>query len=827
MLCHTSGALWVSVVLNPTAGKGEKEAWQGLLQGWTRTEVCPLEDPDYKPPSRRRNVSSSSSESSDDGGVTSGPSSSSRPAILGPDPTLQHSNGSTRRKPRTVFHKALDALQMSWSDPHLKRLLRGRNSDWRRVKSDHREKESDKESAESSLWHEHVPTACARVDALRSHGYFSEALRLSVAIVRTMKRNQSVAMSHWRKQCHRVIKQCTKSGVARNPGYASWENWIGHPMDPVGALYDILTEASLMPEDRGRMGFHLDEPHQDEGSLVPSAPLRLRHVRLETGSGGDREETYLSLAVEAALLGLGQQSIMPAGLYSQEKVIRQEERLITRLGELQLDTQLMAVLCRQARLLLDMGPSSSLGCGIHPESSPVHAFSKFLFLSILPHDSELAFRVGRKALRLPILDTETKDSEDKSGNAAALALSRFPRWFTLGHIENQQSALASTLIVAAKDNLVQLTAVLEAAQGHIHSSSHLFKLAQDAFRYAVPGEGPRQPALLNVAFQLGLQVMRLTKTSMNWRRREMVRWLVTCATEMGLEALMNIMSIWNQLFTPTEATGQVANSVMSHATVMRLGLDYRKQEELSNCARTLALQCAHEDPPNCALSALTLCESDPIAFETAYQIVTDAAVSGMTSSQLFQIARYMEHRGYPHRAHKLALLAMKNVHLSYNQDTHPAINDIHWACALSHSLGKSELTSMLPLVVQNVQCATVLSDILRRCSMTAPGVTGDRHPGDHKSRSSKSSSRPLSYERSPLRQLLEAALAAFVTTTHSRLTSISPRHYAEFIDFLTKARETFLLASDGHIKFAQLIDNIKSAYKGKKKLITLVKERFG
>jgi len=131
---------------------------------------------------------------------------------------------------------------------------------------------------------------------------------------------------------------------------------------------------------------------------------------------------------------------------------------------------------------------------------------------------------------------------------------------------------------------------------------------------------------------------------------------------------------------------------------------------------------------------------------------------------------------------------------------------------------------MLPLVVQNVQCATVLSDILRRCSMTAPGVPSH----EQKSRSSsKSSSRPLSYDRSPLRQLLESALAAFVTTTHSRLTSISPRHYAEFIDFLTKARETFLLAADGHIQFAQLIENIKSAYKGKKKLITLVKERFG
>ena len=507
------------MVLNPSAGKGEKEAWQTLLVGWTRREVCPLEDPDYKPASRRRNVSSSSSEDED----TSSSSSASRPAILGPDPSLQHSGSSSRRKPRTVFHKALDALQMTWTDPQLQRLLRGRHAESRRVKSDLRDADKEAESrgrsdkdaesrsrsdkeAESIIWAEHVPTACARVDALRSHGYFSEALRLSVAIVRTMKRNQSLAMSHWRKQCHRVVKQCTKSGVARSPGHASWEGWVGHPMDPIGALYDILTEASLLPEDRGRMGFHLDEPVQEE-ALVPSAPPRLRHVRLEAGSGGDREETYLSLAVEAALLGLGQQSIMPAGLYSQEKVIRQEERLIARLGELQLDTQLMAVLCRQARLLLDMGPSSGLGCGIHPESSPVHAFSKFLFLSILPHDAELAFRVGRKALRLPILDTDSKDTEDKAGGgAASLALTtRFPRWFTLGHIENQQSALASTLIVAAKDNLVQLSAVLEAAQRHIHSSSHLFKLAQDAFRYAVPGDGPRQPALLNVAFQLGLQ----------------------------------------------------------------------------------------------------------------------------------------------------------------------------------------------------------------------------------------------------------------------------------------------------------------------------------
>jgi len=52
------------------------------------------------------------------------------------------------------------------------------------------------------------------------------------------------------------------------------------------------------------------------------------------------------------------------------------------------------------------------------------------------------------------------------------------------------------------------------------------------------------------------QVMRMTLASLNWRRREMVRWLVTCATEVGVKALISIMQNWYQLFTPTEATGE-------------------------------------------------------------------------------------------------------------------------------------------------------------------------------------------------------------------------------------------------------------------------------
>ena len=74
----------------------------------------------------------------------------------------------------------------------------------------------------------------------------------------------------------------------------------------------------------------------------------------------------------------------------------------------------------------------------------------------------------------------------------------------------------------------------------------------------------------------------------------MVRWLVSCGIELGVEALLSLMKTWNSLFTPIEASGTVAATIMSHATMMRLGLDFSKQEELASCARTLALQCSKE-----------------------------------------------------------------------------------------------------------------------------------------------------------------------------------------------------------------------------------------
>ncbi|XP_078732970.1 LOW QUALITY PROTEIN: zinc finger SWIM domain-containing protein 5 [Lampetra fluviatilis] len=837
------GALWTCVVLNPHCRLQEKSGWLRLLRRWHEVDVCPLED---------------------GSGVGDLPSVS----------PSHHSRDPLSRGRRTVFSRAVDACGLHWQDGHLQRILGnpGYHGNCRHADDplfDPRGR---------PLWNEHVPTACARVDALRSHGYPKEALRLAVAIVSTLRLQQQRQHKLYRRQEKEILQKGTTS-------VTSVEGWVGHPLDPIGCLFTTLTEGAvgsshssasktsdpLGGDPKGIDGLHGGDPSEPacpwEGvsgffgppppSSGPSLPLSAAAAAGSDtwpwweGVGGVSPDSCLALAVEVALLGLGQQRTMPEGLYAQEKVGRQEEQLLARLGDLQLTPALIGVLRRQATLLLQGGPYSGLGEVVHRESVPMHTFAKFLFTALLPHDSELTYRVALRAMRLPVLESSAGPGEASHPyHIPSVVPNRYPRWFTLAHIESQQCELASTMLTAAKGDVIRLRAVLDSIQKHVHSSSHLFKLAQDAFKIGTPADGLPDITLLNVALELGLQVMRMTLSTLNWRRREMVRWLVTCATEVGVCALVSIMQSWYTLFTPTEATSLVATSVLSPPTALRLSLDYGQREELAQCARTLALQCAMKDPQSCALSALTLCEKDPVAFETAYQIVLDAASagtvgggggigigvgigggaggggSGMGHAQLFTVARYMEHRGYPLRAYKLASLAMAQLSLAYNQDTHPAINDVLWACALSHSLGKQELAAMIPLVVKGVQCATVLSDILRRCAASLPGLPSPGGLGAAM-RGRAAAAAAAAAAGGPLRQLLDATLAAYVSTAHSRLTHISPRHYGEFVEFLGKAREAFLLAPDGHAQFAQFLDGLKQTYKGKKKLMLLVRERFG
>lgn len=63
-----------------------------------------------------------------------------------------------------------------------------------------------------------------------------------------------------------------------------------------------------------------------------------------------------------------------------------------------------------------------------------------------------------------------------------------------------------TILYLRLGDMLRLRTVLEAIQKNIHSSSLIFKLAQDAFKIATPADSNSDTTLLNVALELGLQV---------------------------------------------------------------------------------------------------------------------------------------------------------------------------------------------------------------------------------------------------------------------------------------------------------------------------------
>lgn len=301
-----------------------------------------------------------------------------------------------------------------------------------------------------------------------------------------------------------------------------------------------------------------------------------------------------------------------------------------------------------------------------------------------------------------------------------------------------------------------------------------------------------------------------------------------------------------------------------------------RQKELMIAARNLAIESATQDPAHCAFAALTLCEKDQYAFDTIAQVIEQAgSTNKMSPPSLFNIARYMEQHHMSERACRLALLASAGVYIPITADTHHLINDLQWACMLTLNQGPNELTELVRILVKNVHCAPVLANLLRKCLMAskqmptgpiappmnvrsaagaAPGVHGgavgvaggvqsyphdlsnhfyvdlsldDRTRRNNEYGSGMYNPKTYSLDRAPLSILLNAAVSAFIDTVMTRLEHISPRHYSDFIDFLSRAQETMIMAPNGKREFASLLEKIKTLYKGKKKLMSLVRERFG
>lgn len=406
------------------------------------------------------------------------------------------------------------------------------------------------------------------------------------------------------------------------------------------------------------------------------------------------------------------------------------------------------------------------------------------------------------------------------------------------------------MLFAARDEYRQLQKIFDTIKTYVIDPHYLNKLAQDIFNFSSNGSRQEQH-LLKIAYQFGLH---LTKITLNEHlsdscRKNTINWLVTCATQIGTENVLYLMRNWKDYFTPSEAVRYVVTSVLApNFNTSSLVSNIAEFENLAITARKLAVECAMKDPSSCALNALSLCEKDQYAFNTISKVVeTSGSLNQINSYKLFTIARYLEHQGAFRRACKIALLAANQVIIPLSADTHNAINDLQWACNLAQSLGTEELSELIDILIKNVRCASVLSDMIRRCSI--PHTIIPKHvilqngirsncvneptnnlfiehlTIDDRMRCRHYKSYPL--DRPPLSKLVYAAIKAYFEAVMRRLEHISPRHYSDFIEFLTRAQETIILAPDGKMEFSNLLDNIKTMYKGKKKLMCLVKERFG
>uniref|UniRef100_H2YXM3 SWIM-type domain-containing protein n=1 Tax=Ciona savignyi TaxID=51511 RepID=H2YXM3_CIOSA len=567
--------------------------------------------------------------------------------------------------------------------------------------------------------------------------------------------------------------------VKRNNGYGL----VGHPLNPIHILFDTLTTAA---------------------------------------TNGDEESQKLlrKEAFEVCLLGVGEQRCMPSNARAQEKVLFCEKMLIEQLESLTLDDELIQVLRDVTTLLIEGGPGSGLGKRVHRESVPIHSFANYLFKALLPYDRKLVFRMGLQAMRMTVLDDMPPAEAAQEEQMPLVLPFTYPAtWSVIGDLEARQYQLASTLLQTAIGEVMLLRLVVESVQRNMRNASHVFQLSHDAFKCATNQTGAvADSTMLNVALQLAMQVLRMTIQGGTWRRTEMVGWLVTCATEIGLCARMSVTLTWYTLFTPVEASTMVAGCVISPNTAMRLNLDPREREELYHNVCQMAMQCAVKDPQSCALRSLTLCETYTSAFDAVYHVITLPSSSpspGMV--RMRDLLIYLDQRGLNSQAFTVAHAATRRLRVPFNHDAHPAANDLLWTTQLAQSLGMTELEELVLVIVNKVRCASVLSDVLRTCTSSISGRMPNGTYGN----------RGLRADRVPLRPLLEASMAAYVNTIHSKLSHISPRHYTEFIGFLNKARETFLLAPDGHSQFGRLLANLKTIYKGKKKLLNLVASRFG
>lgn len=101
---------------------------------------------------------------------------------------------------RTVFSRALQAGELHWNDSHLQRILASDSCGPSLTANMGGDKPTLDPQGHPVWLGEPFPTACARVDTLRAHGYPHKALRLACAIINTLRLQRRHQLESYKQQ---------------------------------------------------------------------------------------------------------------------------------------------------------------------------------------------------------------------------------------------------------------------------------------------------------------------------------------------------------------------------------------------------------------------------------------------------------------------------------------------------------------------------------------------------------------------------------------------------------------------------------------------------
>lgn len=539
------------------------------------------------------------------------------------------------------------------------------------------------------------------------------------------------------------------------------DNWLGHSLDPIGIFFDILRN---------------------------EADLQGKH------------DIYLPLAVYVSFIGLSQLNYLPPLKYEQLRLCHREEQLIAQLEELDFTASYLKPVLRSFCDHFCRHRPVNLGI------SPSHSFIRFLVTKLLLLDSDAAYTFS-----LPLLPLEPVVRTIDVGEDPAVC-------HILSHLQSQQSELAATLLKGCCNKPSRIDSVVSAIANDVKSPDHIFRLAKLANSLIVDSQlgadNEFKNKLLNASVVLGTKAVQVTLNTSSWDRQDMIRWLVSTTVTLGKSSILQLLAQWMELFTPEEMSKDVSAMLTSQPILFELKLDKEEEKSFFSTLRNIVIESAIRDPSSCALYALTLCEGEQESFELACQIVNESA-NRLGTVHLFSIARYLDSKGHSRKAFKAAILAIKQLDINIEQDSHPAISDVFWACALACSLGRDELTQITPIICNCIRNPVVLTEIARRSSRNynfiSNGVTLE---GASK----------FSCNKEPLNRILATAQQLFVREVQNKLENISPKLYKDFVKYLDKVKLCFQLVEEGQEHYQWLLDYIAMTQRGRKKLQSLIKD---